>query len=54
LAKSSLVVLLITALKALIYDASQAASIVRIGSLLLTGVVLYGAGLLFKQIKDWA
>jgi uncharacterized membrane protein len=53
LAKSSLVVLLITSLKALIYDASQAASIVRIGSLLLTGVVLYGAGLLFKQIKDW-
>ena len=54
LAKSSLVVLLITSLKALIYDASQAASIVRIGSLLLTGVVLYGAGLLFNQIKDWA
>lgn len=53
LAQSSLIVLLAASLKALVYDASQAASSVRILSLLLTGIVLYGAGSLFKKIKSW-
>lgn len=53
LAQSSLIVLLAASLKALVYDASQAASNVRILSLLLTGIVLYGAGAMFKKIKSW-
>jgi hypothetical protein len=53
LARSSLLVLLFTSLKALLYDASQAPSIVRIGSLLITGIILYVAGALFKRIKAW-
>lgn len=53
LAKSSLIVLMITSLKALVYDASQASSISRIGSLLLTGAILYGAGYMFQKINKW-
>lgn len=53
LAKSSLLVLLVASLKALVYDASQTASSVRIMSLLMTGLVLYGAGFLFKKIESW-
>lgn len=53
LAKSSLLVLMVACTKALVYDASQSASPVRVGSLLLTGVVLYGAGYMFKIIKAW-
>lgn len=51
--KSSLMVLGITSLKALLYDASQAASGVRIFTLIVTGVVLYGAGYMFKEISAW-
>lgn len=53
LAKSSLVVLMMATLKALIYDSSQAPSMVRILSLLVTGALLYGAGLIFQNIKKW-
>ncbi|MFN8790626.1 MAG: DUF2339 domain-containing protein [Bdellovibrionales bacterium] len=53
LAKSSLLVLLVATLKALVYDASRSASSVRIMSLLVTGLVLYGAGFLFKKIESW-
>ncbi len=53
LSQSSLLVLLVSSLKALIYDASQSPSSVRILSLLLTGAVLYGAGILFKKIQQW-
>ncbi len=53
LAKSSLIILLVSALKALTYDASQASTGNRIGSLILTGVVLYGAGYLFQKINKW-
>ncbi|MBY0414192.1 MAG: DUF2339 domain-containing protein [Bdellovibrionales bacterium] len=52
-AKSSLIVLMVTCLKALVYDASQASSGSRIGSLILTGIVLYGAGYLFQKISKW-
>lgn len=53
LAKSSLLILTVTCLKALVYDASQAPSGVRIASLILTGAILYGAGYLFQKIKKW-
>ncbi len=53
LAKSSLLVLTITSLKALLYDASHSASGIRILSLLVTGVVLYGSGWLLKKINAW-
>lgn len=53
LAESSLLVLVITSLKALLYDASHAASGLRILSLLLTGAVMYGAGYYFRKIRAW-
>ncbi|NCN40011.1 DUF2339 domain-containing protein, partial [bacterium] len=53
LSKSSTLILLAVAGKALLYDASHAASGVRIVCLLLTGLVLYGAGYLFKKISQW-
>lgn len=53
LARSSLVVVVISALKALIYDASQATSLVRVACLIMTGVVLYGAGFLFQKVQKW-
>lgn len=53
MAKSSLIVLTITTLKALVYDINSAPSLIRISSLVLTGVVLYGAGYLFKKINNW-
>lgn len=53
LAKSSLLVFGVTALKALLYDVSLAPSIVRVGSLMLTGLVLYGAGYFFRIIDTW-
>lgn len=53
LAKSSLLVLVLTGLKALVYDASQAPSSLRILSLLLTGALLYGAGVILKRINEW-
>ncbi len=53
IAKSSLIVLTVTCLKALVYDAAQSPSTVRIASLILTGAVLYGAGYLFQKINNW-
>ncbi len=53
LVRSSLVVLVISALKALIYDASQATSMVRVACLIMTGIVLYSAGFLFQKIQKW-
>lgn len=52
-AKSALGTLGLAAAKALLYDAAQAAAPVRIGCLLLTGLVLYGCGFLLKQIETW-
>jgi hypothetical protein len=52
-AKSALGTLGLAAAKALLYDAAQAAAPVRIGCLLLTGLVLYGCGYLLKQIETW-
>jgi hypothetical protein len=53
LARSSLSVLLVAALKALLYDASRAPTGVRILCLLLTGALLYGTGTLFQRMADW-
>ena len=53
LAKSSFIVFAITAIKALLYDLSSAATGVRIMSLILTGLVLYLAGYAFKKIDGW-
>jgi uncharacterized membrane protein len=54
LARSSLTVLLVASFKALLYDASQAPTGVRILCLLLTGVLLYGAGVLFQKMAKWS
>lgn len=53
MAHSALLVLGLSAGKALLYDASMTPTTVRILCLLLTGVVLYGAGLLMKKIAQW-
>lgn len=52
-ARSSLVVLMAAAGKALLYDVSSAAPPVRILCLLLTGALLYGSGYLFQRIREW-
>jgi len=53
MANSALLVLFISAAKALLYDAASAPSTVRIVCLVLTGAVFYGAGLLYRQIAKW-
>ena len=53
LAKSVLTILALAAGKALLYDAASTANIVRILCLMLTGAVLYGAGLIMKKIEGW-
>ncbi len=53
MANSALLVLFLAAGKALIYDASSAPTLVRILCLLLTGIVLYGSGFLFRKIAAW-
>lgn len=53
IARSSLVVLMIAAGKALLYDVAEAAPLTRILCLLLTGCLLYGTGFLFRQISGW-
>jgi len=50
--KSSITVLLLAAFKALIYDAANASTEVRIVCLLLTGALLYGAGFLFRKASS--
>ncbi len=52
-AKSSVIVLLIAALKVLIYDTSSAAMGVRVICLLLTGTVLYFSGFIFRKVDSW-
>jgi uncharacterized membrane protein len=52
-ARSSLVVLMVAAGKAFLYDVSSAAPLVRILCLLLTGALLYGTGMIFQRIKEW-
>ncbi len=53
MAKSALVVLAFAAGKALLYDAANAPTLVRILCLLLTGAVLYGCGMLMRKIARW-
>lgn len=53
MANSALFVLGLAAGKALIYDAAATPTIVRIACLLLTGLVLYASGYLFKKIATW-
>ncbi|MHB1948666.1 MAG: DUF2339 domain-containing protein [Gammaproteobacteria bacterium] len=50
---SALFVLALAAGKALLYDVSQASTVIRILCLLLTGIVLYGAGFLMRKISLW-
>ena len=51
LAKSSLMILVLVGVKALVYDASQAATGLRILSLLMTGALLFASGLILKKIN---
>jgi uncharacterized membrane protein len=53
MANSALLVLSISAAKALLFDAASAPTAMRIFCLLVTGVVLYGAGLLMRQFSNW-
>jgi hypothetical protein len=53
LANSALLVLCLSAAKALLFDASGAPTTIRILCLLITGIVLYGAGLLFRKFASW-
>jgi len=53
MAKSALIVLAFSAGKALLYDAANAPTVLRIVCLLLTGAVLYGCGLLMQRISSW-
>ncbi|HEY1629905.1 MAG TPA: DUF2339 domain-containing protein [Rhizomicrobium sp.] len=53
MAQSALFVLGFAAGKALLFDAANAPTVVRIFCLLLTGVVLYGCGLFMRRVNDW-
>jgi uncharacterized membrane protein len=53
MANSALLVLSLSAAKALLFDAASAPTAMRIFCLLVTGVVLYGAGLLMRQFSNW-
>ncbi|KTD25505.1 DUF2339 domain-containing protein [Legionella maceachernii] len=53
MAKSTLMILTFAAVKALFYDASSTPTIVRILSLMLTGIVLYGSGFLIRKMAGW-
>ncbi len=53
LVTSSLVVLFFASGKALIYDGSGAPTSVRIGSLIFTGILLFGTGVLFRKMQTW-
>jgi len=54
LTKSSVVILVIASIKALIYDAANATTEIRIVCMLLTGLLLYGAGYLFRKIGNYS
>jgi hypothetical protein len=53
MAKSALIALGFAAGKALLYDAANAPTLIRIFCLLLTGVVLYGCGFLMRRVATW-
>jgi uncharacterized membrane protein len=53
LVSSSLVVMFIAAGKVLVFDGSGAPTSVRIGSLLFTGALLFGSGVLFRKMQEW-
>jgi hypothetical protein len=53
MAQSALFILVFAAGKALLYDAASAPTVIRILCLLLTGVVLYGCGLLMRRAASW-
>jgi hypothetical protein len=53
MANSALLVLFFAAGKALLYDAASAPTTIRILCLLITGIVLYGCGFLFRKIAKW-
>lgn len=52
-AKSAILILSISAFKALLIDASSAPTLIRILCLLVTGVVLYYCGMLLKHFARW-
>jgi len=53
LARSAVFVLAFAAGKALLYDAANAPTVVRIVCLLLTGAALYGSGFFLRKIAGW-
>jgi uncharacterized membrane protein len=53
MAKSAMFVLGLAACKALLLDASSAATVIRILCLLITGATLYGAGFYMRKIDKW-
>jgi uncharacterized membrane protein len=53
MARSSMLILVLAAGKALLYDASFAPTNIRIICLLITGIVLYGAGYMMRRISTW-
>lgn len=53
MAHSALLVLGLSAGKALLYDTSMTSTVVQILCLFFTGIVLYAAGLLMKKIRQW-
>ncbi len=53
MARSSMLILVLAAGKALLYDASFAPTKIRIICLLITGIVLYGAGYMMRRISNW-
>lgn len=53
MAQSSMLILVLAAGKALLYDASYAPTNIRIVCLLITGIVLYGAGYMMRRISAW-
>lgn len=54
LGHSSVFVMIIAALKVLLYDVSDSEPVIRIICLLLTGILLYVGGLLLRIISKWS
>lgn len=53
LGNSALIVLLAVSLKALFYDLSNTGNLIRVMSLFVEGIVLYGCGWIFKKMQFW-
>ena len=53
MAKSTLLVLVISTGKALLIDTESSTAIVRIACLILTGAVLFGSGMFLRKIDQW-